>query len=155
MDGSGSYAIAPGSPSSQSYPWLYGRRGVMDMIIETGRGSHLFSPELVPGIIAENLKGTARLLTHAYGPGLSVRVTDALTGNPLAAEVWLPKVDNESVDRRHSDAQFGRARRLLDPGVYYLIVSLEGYETEVRSEVKVGDEGWTKLEIKLQAISSL
>jgi len=149
MDVSGTYAIAPGGPSSQSYPWFYGRRGVIDMIIETGRGSHVFPPEVVPGIIAENLKGATRLIENAYGPGLSVKVTDVATGDLLSAQVWLPRVDNESIDRRHSDAQFGRARRLLDPGKYYLVVSLEGYETEVRTEVVVDDEGWTKLEIKL------
>ncbi len=100
MDGSGSYAIAPGGPSSQSYPWFYSRRGVLDMIIETGKGSHVFPPEVVPGIVAENIKGAERLLEHAYGPGLSVKVTDAITGAPLRAQVWLPRVDNESVDRR-------------------------------------------------------
>ncbi len=152
MDGSGTYAIAPGGPSSQSYPWFYGRRGVIDMIIETGKGSHLFAPEEVPGIIMENLKGVAAYLGHAAGPGLSVKVSDADTGEPLSAEVWLPRVDNESIDRRYSDAEFGRARRLLDPGKYYLVVSREGYETEVRSEIKVGEEGWTELEIKLTSL---
>lgn len=154
MDGSGNYAIAPGGPSSQSYPWFYGRRGVMDMIIETGRGSHLFAPELVPGIMEENLKGAKRLLAHAYGPGLSIRVTDSETGQPLRAQVWLPRVDNESVDRRFSDAQFGRARRLLNPGKYYLVISREGYETVVMPEVVVGDEGWVELEVKLQPTQS-
>jgi len=72
-----------------------------------------------------------------------------VTGDPLKAQVWLPRVDNESIDRRFSDEQFGRARRLLDPGNYYLVVSLEGYATEVRTEVAVSDEGWTELEIKL------
>ncbi|MCP5530027.1 MAG: hypothetical protein H7A44_06265 [Opitutaceae bacterium] len=149
MDGEGTYAIAPGGPSSQSYPWFYGRRGVIDMIIETGKGSHLFPPSDVPGILAENLKGTAAVLDNAAGPGLSVKVTDAGTGAPLSAEVWLPRIDNETVDRRHSDAQFGRARRLLDPGEYYLVVSREDYETVVLPGVSVAAEGWTELEVKL------
>lgn len=149
MDGKGAYAIAPGGPSSQSYPWFYGRRGVMDMIIETGKGSHLFPPEDVPKIIAQNLKGAARLLNHAVGPGLSIKVIDASTGKPLRAQVWLPRVDNESIDRRYSDEPFGRARRLLDPGKYYLVVTEEGYETVVHPEITVGEEGWTELEIRL------
>jgi len=152
MDGSGTYAIAPGGPSSQSYPWFYGRRGVIDMIVETGKGSHLFPPAEVPGIIAENLKGAAALLEQTSGPGLSVRVCDAATGAPLAAEVWLPRIDNETVDRRQSDARFGRARRLLDPGAYYLVVSREGYETKVISDLIVGEGGWTELEVKLESM---
>ena len=149
MDGEGSYAIAPGGPSSQSYPWFYGRRGVIDMIIETGKGSHLFPPGEVPGIIAENLNGIAALLSHATGPGLSVRVTDANTEKPLSAEVWLPRIDNETVDRRSSDAQFGRARRLLDAGKYYLVVFCKGYGTVVMPEVEVNSVGWTELSIRL------
>ena len=40
-------AVAP-TPSrrvdhrARVIPWFYGRRGVIDMIIETGRGSHVF-----------------------------------------------------------------------------------------------------------------
>ncbi|MCC6414459.1 MAG: hypothetical protein IT582_00910, partial [Opitutaceae bacterium] len=132
---------------------FYGRRGVIDMIIETGKGSHLFPPEDVPGIIAENLKGAAAVLDNAAGPGLSVKVTDALTSEPLAAEVWLPRVDNETVDRRHSDAQFGRTRRLLDPGAYYLVVSRAGYETKVLPTVKVMTDGWTEVDVQLQPLA--
>jgi hypothetical protein len=149
MDGSGTYAVAPGGPSSQSYPWQYGRMGITGMIIETGWGAHVFPPEEVPGVVEANLRGAREVLRQAAGPGLSVKVTDAITGAPLAAEVWLPRVDNESVDRRFSDAQFGRARRLLDPGKYYLVVSREGHGTEVRPEVTVGEDGWTELEIVL------
>ncbi|MCF7688078.1 MAG: hypothetical protein K9N01_07230 [Cephaloticoccus sp.] len=150
MDGGGTYGIAPGGPSSQSYPWFYGRRGVIDMIIETGKGTHIFSAAEVPGIIGENLKGIAALLEHAAGPGLSVRVTDAVTGFPLEAEVWIPRIDNETVDRRRSDGRFGRARRLLVPGTYYLVISREGYATAVLPAQQVDATGWTSLEVALQ-----
>lgn len=149
MDGTGTYASAPGGPSSQSYPWFYGRRGDIDMIVETGKGCHFFAPEDAREIIAQNLKGAAALLAHAFGPGLSVHVTDAATGAALAAEVWLPHIDNETVDRRHSDPEFGRARRLLVPGTYYLVVSRPGYATVVLPKVEVRAKGWTELSVKL------
>lgn len=149
MDGMGTYAIAPGGPSSQSYAWQYGHLGIAGMIIETGWGAHVFPPEEVEGVVKANLKGARAVLSHAAGPGLSVRVVDSKTEQPLQAEVWFPRIDNDTVDRRTSDERFGRARRLLDPGVYYLVVSADGYETEVRSEVTVGEDGWTELEIKL------
>lgn len=149
MDGTGTYAISPGGPSSQSYPWLYGRRGVIDMIIETGKGSHLFPPAEVPGIIAANLEGVRALLRHAAGPGLAVTVTDAATGKPLMAQVWLPQIDNETVDRRVTDAAFGRRWRLLMPGKHNVIVSCEGYETKVLRDVAVDAEGWTPLAVAL------
>lgn len=152
MAGDGTYKVSPGGPSSQSYPWFYGRRGDIDMIIETGKGTHLFPPEDVPGIIAENLKGVTALLGHAYGPGLAVHVTDAESGRPLAAEVWLPHIDNETVDRRRSDAEFGCARRLLAPGSYYVVVSRPGYETVVLPQVTVGDSGWTDQSVALKPL---
>ena len=149
MNGQGTYAIAPGGPSSQSYPWFYGRRGDFDFIIETGKGSHLFPPAEVPGIIAANLEGVRALLAHAAGPGLAVQVTDAHSGQPLAAEVWLPAIENEMVDRRHSDARFGRLWRLLKPGKHQVIVSCPGYRTVVLRDCLVGENSWTPLKVEL------
>ncbi|MDB6127975.1 MAG: hypothetical protein JWM35_1871 [Verrucomicrobia bacterium] len=151
MEGSATYAVSPGGPSSQSYVWLYGRKGDFDFIIETGKGTHLFAPEEVPTIIAENLNGVRALMARMAGPGLAVHVTDAKTGAPLVAQVWLPRIENETVDRRSTEAEFGRYWRLLKPGKYYLIVSAPGYETAVYPEVGVDAEGWTPLEIKLEA----
>lgn len=150
MDGTGTYAVSPGGPSSQSYPWLYGRRGVIDLIIETGKGSHLFPPAEVPRIIAANLGGVRALLGHAAGPGLAVKVTDATTGKPLVAQVWLPQIDNETVDRRVTDAEFGRRWRLLTPGRHRVIISCAGYVTKVVREIEVGAQGWTPLDVALE-----
>ncbi len=153
MEGPDTYAVSPGGPSSQSYPWLYGRRGVIDMIVETGKGTHLFPPAEVPGIIAANLEGVRALLSHTAGSGLAVKVTDAVTGQPLVAQVWLPRIDNETVDRRTTDAEFGRRWRLLDPGSYYVVISCEGYETKVISESEVNADGWTALEVRLAPLT--
>lgn len=149
MDGSGTYDIAPGGPSSQSYPWLYGRKGVIDFIVEVGKGSHVFPPEVVPGLIATNLDGVRALMARLAGPGLAVRVKDAGTGEPLAAQIWLPQIENETIDRRHSDAEFGRLWRLLEPGRYTIIVSCAGYITQRFDEVEVGAGKWTPLEVAL------
>jgi hypothetical protein len=150
MAGKGTYAISPGGPSSQSYVWLYGRRGDFDFIIETGRGTHLFAPEEVPGIIAANLEGVRALMARMAGPGLAVQVTDAVTGRPLAAQVWLPRIENETVDRRVTEPEFGRYWRLLRPGHYELIISCAGYHTLVLPDVAVAAGDWTKLELRLQ-----
>jgi hypothetical protein len=149
MDGAGTYEIAPGGASSQSYPWFYGRHGTIDMIVETGKGAHLFPPEEVAGIVTANLAGVRAWLHHTKGPGLAIKVKDAATGRPLAAQVWLPQIENETVDRRTTDAEFGRRWRLLEPGQYTLIVSCDGYVTQRFDGLTVGPEDWTSLEVSL------
>lgn len=150
LEGPGTYAISPGGASSQSYPWFYGRHGTIDLIIETGKGAHLFPPDVAAEIVAANQQGITALLAHARGPGLAVQVTDAATGRPLVAEVWLPAIENETVDRRKTDARFGRRWRLLDPGQYDVIISAPGHRTFVGRGLAVGAEGWTPLAVRLE-----
>ena len=152
MDGRGTYATSPGGASSQSYAWLYGRKGVFDFLIETGKGTHLFAPEEVPGIITANLAGVKALMARTRGPGLAVHVTEAGTGRPLAAEVWLPRIETEMVDRRSTDATFGHLWRPLRPGRYELLISRAGYQTVNLREVAVAAGDWTSLEVTLQPI---
>ena len=149
MDGTGTYAFSPGGASSQSYAWLYGRKGVFDFLIETGKGTHLFSAEEVPGIIAANLEGVKAFMARTKGPGVAVHVTEAASGKPLAAQVWLPHVESEMVDRRSTDAAFGNLWRLLRPGRYDLIISCDGFATVVCNVVVAAGE-WTPLEVQLQ-----
>jgi hypothetical protein len=150
MDGRGTYAISPGGAASQSYVWLYGRKGDFDFLIETGKGTHLFPAEDVPGIIAANLAGVKALMARTRGPGLAVQVTDAVTGAPLKAEVWLPRIEDNRVDRRVTEGKFGHYWRPLAPGSYDLIISCEGYQTAVRRAVAVAAGEWTPLAVRLQ-----
>jgi len=80
-----------------------------------------------------------------------VKVTYAATGAPLVAQVWLPQIENETVDRRTTDAEFGRRWRLLAPGSHYVIISCPGYRTVVLPAAAVGATGWTELHVKLEA----
>lgn len=149
MDGHGTYATSPGGASSQSYAWLYGRKGVFDFLIETGKGTHLFAPEEVPGIIAANLEGVKAFMARTKGPGLAVHVIEEGTGRPLAAQVWLPRIETEMVDRRSTDAAFGHLWRPLSPGRYELLISRAGYQTVGLRDVNVVAGDWTPLEVTL------
>jgi carboxypeptidase T len=150
MDGEGTYDIAYGAGLvGQSYPWLYGRYGTFDFIVETGRGAHVFPPEEIPGIVEANIPGAYYLLERGKGPGLTGRVTDAGTGEALDAVVWFPSIESEEVDRRTTKPGTGRYHRLLFPGTYYMIVMCDGYETKVFPEVEVIDGNWTEFDIQL------
>jgi hypothetical protein len=150
MDGEGTYEIAYGAGLvGQSYPWLYGRYGTFDFIVETGRGAHIFPPEEVRGIVEANLPGAYYLLDRASGPGLTGKVTDAVSGESLDAIIWFPTIESEEVDRRTTIPGTGRYFRLLSPGTYYLIVRCDGYETYVNPEVIIRDGDFTELNIQL------
>ena len=133
----------------QTYPYLYGRYGTMDFVVETGRGSHIFPTDEIGGIIASNLEGIRTILRRASGPGIAVHVTDSRTGKPLGATVWLPDIDTEEIDRRTAHPVTGRHWRLLLPGKHRVIVSRDGYDRAIFDEIAVGPEGWTTLEVQL------
>ena len=137
----------------QSYPWLYGRYGTFDFVIEVGLGASFFPPEEVPGIIAANLPGAHVALDWMNGPGLSIRVTDASSAKPLEARVWIPSVETEDVDRRTSHPATGRFWRLLPAGSYTVVVSRDGYGTVVLKDVRISTEGWTTHEVKLAGLN--
>jgi hypothetical protein len=149
MAGDGAYRAEPGAGLvGQSYPWMYGRFGTIDMIIETGLGAQFFPPEEVPGIREANLHGARYILDRAAGPGLTGHVTSAETGEPIEAVVWFPAIDTEEVDRRMTEPQFGRFFRLLQPGRYIMMVLREGYRPAIHT-VDVATEGWTTLDVAL------
>lgn len=136
----------------QSYTWLYGALGTFDFVVETGRGASFVPPYEVEAIVRANLQGVYALLRRAEGPGLAVRVRDAVARTPLSAEVWFPAIETEDVQRRTSDPRSGILHRLLLPGVYDVIVSRPGYGTVVLSGVSVGVSGWTSREVLLQRV---
>jgi hypothetical protein len=151
MEGDGTYRAEPGAGTvGQSYPWMYGRYGTIDMIVETGLGSRVFPPEEVPGIVEANLSGARYLLDRARGPGLTVLVTDASTGRPLEAVVWLPAIESEELDRRTTDGLFGRYWRLLNRGTYKVMVMKPGYHTAILPDVVIDTEGWHELNVALK-----
>ena len=134
----------------QSYPWLYGRYGTFDFIVETGNGTAIFADSDCTGIMMANLDGAWYILNRGTGPGLTGHVTDAKTHKPLLATVWLPTIESEDVNRRTTEPRFGRFWRLLSPGKYYLVVMRDGYETKVLKDVEVKPGGWTTLDIALE-----
>jgi len=147
MDGSGPYDIAYGAGLvGQSYPWLYGRYGTFDFIVETGRGAHVFPENEVRNVVDANIPGALWLLDQGRGPGLSVKVTDA-AGNPVEAQVWLPQIETEEVDRRRTKPSTGRYYRPLKPGKYNVVISAPGYQTQTFRQFEVKEGGWTELEV--------
>lgn len=133
----------------QSYPWLYGRLGTFDFVVETGRGASFVPQYEVGSIVRENLKGIRTMFRRAEGPGLAIAVTDATNGAPLEATVWFPAVETEDIDRRTSHPKTGVHYRLLQPGAYTVHVSRPGYAPLVLDTLTVAGTGWTRVSAAL------
>ncbi len=133
----------------QTYPWLYGRLGTFDFVIETGANVQIFPPAHLEQIIQSNLPGALYMLDQLSGPGLTGQITDAKTGMPLEAQIFLPDIDYEDISPRISAPQTGRYFRLLEPGNYRIIVRKAGYQTKVLRKVEILGKGWTNLDVKL------
>jgi hypothetical protein len=82
------------------------------------------------------------------GPGIAGRVTDALTGAPVPAEVVLEQLHDADIGPRVCDPVHGQFHRLTTPDTYTLRVSYRGYHEHVQA-VAVG-AGWTTVEVALQ-----
>ncbi len=61
------------------------------------------------------------------GPGITGRVTDAKTGQPVQAQIEIAGLINEQIKLRTSDPQFGRFYRFLAAGTYTVNIFKEGY----------------------------
>lgn len=155
MDGDTTYIPHYGAGRvGQTYPWLYGRVGTFDFIVETGKNRHIFPPNALKNIVASNIPGAFYLLGKSLeGPGLTGHVVNKQTGAPLKAEIFLPDIDNEMITTRTSEPDYGRFYRLLKPGTYRVIARKEGYRPKLYESVRVGESGWTELSIQLEPIS--
>ncbi len=82
------------------------------------------------------------------GPGITGRVTDAQTGQPLQAQIEVVGFSSDQIKPRTSDPQFGRFYRLLPMGIYTVTISKESYQKETKS-VTVTDGPLTVLDVAL------
>jgi hypothetical protein len=103
----------------------------------------------VKGIVEANMAGVRALFRRAEGPGVRLNAVDKRSGKPVDAEVWLPAIETEEVQRRGTRPGTGMFHRLLLPGTYQVIVRAEGYVPQVLNGVSVKESGWTEVRVRL------
>jgi len=81
--------------------------------------------------------------------GIRGMVTDAQTGLPLSATVFIADHDVDSSQVR-TDSETGNYHRMIEPGTYELTFSAVGYSPFTVSNVTVSDGSITVLDISLE-----
>ena len=81
--------------------------------------------------------------------GIRGLVTDRESGNPVRARVYIPDHDS-SYSVVHSSADHGDFYRLMEEGVYDLVISADGYITDTIPAVSVTDHKATSLNVELE-----
>ncbi len=79
------------------------------------------------------------------GYGLEGMVTDAVTGDPIAAIIWV-----NSYMPTYSDPQVGDFHKYVLPGSYNVTVSANGYESQTVNNVAVTANNATAVDFQLQ-----
>ena len=152
-DGGGRYVPIIGYANSGGMfrNWAYYTYGTFSHTIEVSRGYYPPSSR-VDSLCSRNLPGAFYLLNRALGPGIRGRVTDSLSGEPLAAIVELLEADtgvSHPILPRRTEHGTGSFYRLLASGLYHLRIACPGYRTRTVGPIIVNEGGLTRVDVAL------
>ncbi len=131
-----SWQLYPASGTTDDY--AYGEHGVFSFTIELA--TQFIPPaSQIEGICENNLEAALILLTRVNKKALTGHITDAESGDPVVAEIYIDGIDNTGEFRKpyESDLFFGRYYRLLQMGSYDVTFSALGYETQTINNVSI------------------
>ncbi len=129
--------------------WLYGRAGTLCYIMEIA--DHCWWADAVVDTIATRVaRGSVALLDRVIaGPGIKGTVSDAVTGQPLAAEVEIAQLHDPNLGPHLTDARFGEYQRITAADAYTVTAHCAGY-TDDSVAVSVADASWAIVDFALQ-----
>lgn len=144
-------------PSHDLYPvsgscedWLLGVRGMFSYTIEM---ANQFIPQgaQVQQLVQEQIPAALALLERKDYKSLKGNVTDASTGNPMVAQIYIPELDNHVPQRaaEYSRPDFGSYHRFLPEGNHEVIVHAPGYIPQA-VDVTISVDGVTVQDFSLQ-----
>ncbi len=141
-NGAAWYRIYGGRQDYVNY-FLEGREVTLElsevMLLESGRLGEFWE---------KNRRSLLNFMTQC-SYGIHGTVTDAGTGSPLKARVYIPGHDS-AYSVVHSGETHGDFHRLIREGVYDLIVSSPGFLADTLHGVQVTDYETTNLAVRLQ-----
>ena len=146
-----SWQLYPASGTTDDY--AYGEHGIFSYTIELGTE---FIPPAgqIEGICEDNIEAALILLRRVNHKTLTGHITDAETGDPVVAEIYIDGIDNTDEFRNpyESDLYFGRYYRLLQAGTFNVTFSASGYESTTINNVGISPLQQTVLDVELEPI---
>jgi hypothetical protein len=159
-DGTGSYEPSPSrGRKGSAHDWFYKEHGTVQLLIECGTSNLQPDSLLVDDTCVRAKTGAYWLLNRVLGYQTSAamltgHITDAVTGEPLVAEIIIEEKQAPYFTPRLSDAEFGRYWRPLMPGTYTVHFKKQGYETATLTNVTVNNSLWTTRSVQLNPLPS-
>ncbi|MFC1659913.1 M14 family zinc carboxypeptidase [Gemmatimonadota bacterium] len=119
------------------YDYSYGTRGTLAWLMEVSVIGIIWEPELTH-YYERNKPAYIKMLELA-GRGIQGSVTDAVTGEPVPAIVWVS--DDSEFWPIYNDGEVGDYEKFVKPGVYTVRASANGYGSQTASNVTVSGLG--------------
>jgi len=143
-----SWALYPAAGVTDDY--AYGKHGIFCYTIELAT-QFIPPPSQVAQVCQANLQAALILLNRVDHSTLTGIVTDAVTGDPVIAEVYVENIDNTGLYREpyRSNEQFGRYYRMLPNGTYNVSFTSYGYHSQAFNNVNITGTGQTILNVAL------
>jgi len=138
------YTIAGGRQDYISY-----FKGGRETTIELS-STKLLPPNQLPNLWNYNRAAMLTYFEQAYY-GIKGIVTDARTGQPLAATITVLNHDIDS-SRVFTDRDVGDYQRMIDAGIYDLRFTAAGYNPQTVNNVSVNDRSVTIVDVQLVSI---
>ena len=149
VTGSGTYQpTVSNCQNGFSRCWMYTVAGSLEYTVECAKE---FIPAGEPAlqIADQHMDAALYVLERVHDAGVTLHITDAITGDPLAAQVQIPEIYDPILTPRTSDSLHGRFDRIVLPGVYNFQITKDGYQTEIITNIEVVDGRPTPVDVQL------
>ena len=157
--GTGTYDAFPNlSRQGAFHDWMYQQYGTFQALIECGTSNIQPDSTLMVNTVQRCSNGVRWLINRALPSSQAVssssmltgKIRDAITNEPLEAEIIIQQHNAPWFKPRTSNPTTGRFYRPLASGVYTVQVRKKGYWDNLIPNQMVQNSNWTQIQVYLQ-----
>ncbi|MDD3050879.1 MAG: M14 family zinc carboxypeptidase [Candidatus Cloacimonetes bacterium] len=130
--------------------YAYGQHGIFSYTIELA--TEFIPPaSQVQSICENNIEAAMILLNRINYSTFTGIITDAETGDPISATVFVNGIDDTGAFREpyKSSSSFGRYYRMVQPGAYSITFSAYGYQSVTMEGMFANESEQTTIDVQL------